>query len=349
MHGRVYKRKESPYLWTEIRLPNGQKVRQTTGTTDEAEARQILKERLKASRSMSFKEAVVNFFETRTDLKESSLRRYRVSLLAVDPFIGNMSMSDITIEVIKGFIQVRRKQVKAPTVRRDLAFISTIFSHAIENMANAPEFNPVIMLPKRSLKENPRLRWLRWEEYDRLLKSCTEDQHRLIIKTAVMTGMRHNELASLRKTMILWDRQEIILPVGVTKNGKERVVPLCAPLIAELKPHVDTAPGDLVFFHRDILTGRASPYKAFTRFWYGARRRAKLEDVRFHDLRHTFASWWVQAGGDLYPLKEVLGHSDLTMTQRYAHLNRETAHRLAKSVFEHILDTAERIRGHTEA
>ncbi len=279
---------------------------------------------------------MLDFFATRKDLKPSSVRRYEVSLVAVDPFIGHLSMSDIDVDVIKGFIAFRRKQVQAASVRRDLAFISTVFSHAIENMPKGPPFNPVIMLPKRSLKEREVTRWLRWEEYQRLLEACTDDQHRLIIKTAVLTGMRHGELAALRKPMFLWDRSEVVLPVAVTKTSEERVIPLCAEIVSELKAHCAKAPGTLVFYHRENPLEPAQPYKAFTRFWHGARRRANLNDVRFHDLRHTFGSWWVQSGGDIYPLSKVMGHTTTQMTERYAHLNTEAAHREAREVFRHI-------------
>jgi len=334
--GRIYKRANSNSLWLDYTLQSGKRVRQSAGTSDEKEAEKKLKQLINASKSMSFKEAVLNFFSTRKDLKPSSVKRYEVSLVAVDPFISHLSMSDIDIDVIKGFIAFRRTEVTAASVRRDLAFISTVFSHAIENMPNGPKFNPVIMLPKRSLKEVERTRWLRWDEYERLLAACTQEQHRLIVKTAVLTGMRHGELAALRKPMIHWDRNEVILPVGVTKTSEERVIPLCAQIVTELQAHCAKAPRDLVFYHREDPLQPAQPYKAFTRFWHGARRRAKLKDVRFHDLRHTFGSWWVQSGGDIYPLSKVMGHTTTQMTERYAHLNIEAAHREAQEVFRHI-------------
>ena len=336
MSGRVYKREGSSQFWLDYTLPSGKRVRQSSGTSDEKEAEKKLKQLINASKSISFKEAVIDFFATRKDLKPSSIRRYEVSLVAVDPFIGQLAMSDIDVDVIKGFIAFRRKQVQAASVRRDLAFISTVFSHAIENMPSGPPFNPVIMLPKRSLKEREITRWLRWDEYQRLLAACSDDQHRLIIKTAVLTGMRHGEIAALRKPMFLWERSEIVLPVAVTKSSEERVIPLCAEIVSELKAHCAKAPRDLVFYHQPHPLEPAQPYKAFTRFWHGARRRAELKDVRFHDLRHTFGSWWVQSGGDIYPLSKVMGHTTTQMTERYAHLNTEAAHREAREVFWHI-------------
>jgi integrase len=65
-----------------------------------------------------------------------------------------------------------------------------------------------------------------------------------------------------------------------------------------------------------------NPRKAFE----GACQRAGIEDLRFHDLRHTFASWFVQQGGDLYRLSRILGHATLQMSSRYAHLRTDDLH-----------------------
>lgn len=337
MPGRVYKREGSKYFWLEYTLPTGKAVRESSKQTDEAEARKVLQQRVDASKSLTFTAVVEDFFVTRTDLKVSSLERYQDSLIAVDPYFGQLALSDININALKAFIADRRKKVSASTVRRDLAFVSTVFSHAIENMVDGPEVNPVKMLPKRTLKVRKMTRWLRWEEFERLLASCTNDQQRLIIRTAVLTGMRHNEIAQLRKGMINFSRREIVLPARVTKRDKERVVPLPPELCDELSAHCSHSPGDLVFFRWDRKARKAAPFVTFNRSWQAVRRRAKLKDVRFHDLRHTFGSWWVQNGGDLYTLKEVMGHTDLATTQRYAHLNTEAAHRSATAVFAHIL------------
>lgn len=337
MSGRVYKREGSRFFWLEYPLPSGKTVRESSKTTDKAEAEKLLKQRQESATSLSFKAVVEDFFETRTDLKTSSLERYQDSLIAVDPYFGGMALSDIKIDTLKAFIAERRKKVSASTVRRDLAFVSTIFSHAIEAMIGGPEFNPVKMLPKKRLKEKKGTRWLRWDEYERLLANCTTAQQRLIIKTAVLTGMRHNELALLDQSMIDFSRRQVILPAWVTKRDRERVVPLVPELCAELSAHCAKAPNGLVFHRFDRKTRKAVRFVTFNRSWQAIRRRAKLNDVRFHDLRHTFGSWWVQASGDLYTLKKVMGHTDLATTQRYAHLDSEAAHRSANLVFAHIL------------
>lgn len=337
MASRVYTREGSRFYWLEYSIQSGKTIRESSKTTNKAEAEKLLKQRIESTKSLSFKAVVEDFFETRTDLKTSSLERYQDSLIAVDPYFGGLALSDIKIDTLKAFVFERRKKVSASTVRRDLAFVSTIFSHAIEAMVGGPDFNPVKMLPKKRLKERKGTRWLRWEEYERLLKHCTTAQQRLLIKTAVLTGMRHSELAMLTQAMIDFPRRQIVLPPWVTKRARERVIPLVPELCAELSAHCARAPAGLVFHRFDRVKRKAVPFTTFNRSWQAIRRRAGLKDVRFHDLRHTFGSWWVQAGGDLYPLMQVMGHDDLTTTQRYAHLDSEAAHRSAAKVFEHIL------------
>ena len=238
-------------------------------------------------------------------------------------------------------IRTRRKTVSDTSVKRDLAFVSSVFSHVIETMPNAPAVNPVIHLPKRGMVEVSRTRWLRPTEYEKLMSACSNDAHREIIFTAVHTGMRHSELVGLRKTMINFKRQEVTLEAEDVKSNRERVIPLCDSLCAMLEGLCARMPGDLVFAYMSPTSREWQPYGNFSNFWRGARTRAKLKDVRFHDLRHTFASWWVQAGGDLLRLRDILGHSSLKMVEKYAHLDTAAHHQEVRKVFGHSLRTEE--------
>jgi integrase len=338
---RVYRRPETQILWIEFKNPNGQKIRRSSGTSNQKEAEAFLKLEVERSKSITFQAAVENFFliKERT-LRESSIDTYRWSLRATSPIFGDLMLMEITPDKLKEFIRARRAtNVTDTTVKRDLAFISSVFSCAMETMNTPPVPNPVITLPKRGLKDVCRLRWLRPTEYESLLRACTQDMHRLIIKTAVHTGMRHGELASLRKHHFDFPRREVILEGDKVKNGKERVVPLCAWLADELETMCQNTPRDYVFCHQDPLTLTWTPYPEFKRFWDSARVRSGVKNVRFHDLRHTFASWWVQSGGSLMVLRDILGHSSLQMVERYAHLNTEAKHREIRRIFAHTVDT----------
>lgn len=339
---RIYKRPQSRFYWIEFTRPDGSKVRKSSKTSDEAEARRVLQVEAERCKGLTFKEAVVDFFDFKSaELRPKTLSNYHWSLGNVDPFFGELALADIDTEVLKDFIRCRRRVVSPTTVRRDLAFVSSVFSHAISTVPNGPTVNPVKMLEKRGLKENARTRWLTPEEYQALLSACTQTMHQRVLKTAVYTGMRHGELTKLRKKHLDFNRKEIRLDVVDTKNHRPRVIPLCAQLCVELEQLCAEVPEDLVFAYQDPVTKQWHPYEYFIKWWNGTRKRAKVTDVRFHDLRHTFASWFVQSGGDLLHLRDILGHSSMQMVQRYAHLNSEAHHRAINQVFAHTFDTVQ--------
>ncbi len=334
--GRVYTRPESKALWLEYRGPDGTKIRRSAKTPFKAEAEAELKRLISQVGAMTFQEAVVDFFEVKSrpgQLSPKTIQNYQTSLRQVAPLLGELTMEEIDREMLKELVRSRRRTVSDTSVKRDLAFVSSVFTHAIETMPQAPEHNPVLSFSKRHLKEKARNRWLRPLEYQRLLDNCSNGTQKLILETAVLTGMRHGELLALRKGMFNFEKREVTLHMEITKGAKERIVPLCESLCLKLEQLCLETPDDLVFCYHDLKTRGWKPYGSFANFWKGLRIRADLEDVRFHDLRHTFASWWVQAGGDLLRLKDVLGHSSLNVVQRYAHLNTAAHHQEIREVF----------------
>jgi integrase len=148
---------------------------------------------------------------------------------------------------------------------------------------------------------------------------------RPLFACAIYTGMRLGELLNLKKTHVDLERLTITVEVGsqeskTTKGRKIRHIPISTafyPYLAEAMASV----GDYVFPSKlKGLQKRHDVRKAFQ----GALTRAGVErHVRLHDLRHAFASHFVMKGGDLLALKAILGHSDLQMVQRYAHLAPE--------------------------
>lgn len=334
--GRTYTRPESQNIWLEIKVAGGRKIRKSAQTTDPNEAKKRLQLELRRLDSVSFQGAVVDFFSVKEragGLSPKTLSNYRTSLRAVDPLLGDLSLIEIDRAELKELVRQRRKTVSDTSVRRDLAFISTVFNHAIETMADAPPANPVLSFSKKHLKENQRARWLRPAEYQRLLKACNNEMQQAMLETFVMTGMRHQELVSLRQSMINFNRREIVLPKELNKGGRERVIPLCDSLCLTLERLCAEAPEDLVFYHFDGRSRKPTPYRSFQASWVRLKTRAQLEDVRIHDLRHTFASWFVQSGGDLLHLRDILGHTTLQMVQRYAHLNTAAHHAEINKVF----------------
>lgn len=163
------------------------------------------------------------------------------------------------------------------------------------------------------------------------------------VRFAVGSGLRRGELCALR-----WGAVDIpgrMIHVRnadgfTTKSGRERAVPLVGEAYAvAVRLDAERKERRLPFDRRALVLSGADGgplngsyvSKRFRKY----RRLAKLpEEINFHSLRHTFASWWVQRGGDLYRLKEVLGHADIKTTMKYAHLRPDS-----------LLEEAERLFG----
>jgi hypothetical protein len=150
------------------------------------------------------------------------------------------------------------------------------------------------------------------EEAERLLAECRASRNTDLVdlvEFSLFTGLRQAEALGLA-----WERVERsrgVVLLEVTKSGKRRGVPLNGRADAVLLRRGQQSSG-LVF--------GSSRFAAFRSSWEYAVERAKLVDFHWHDLRHTFASWSVQMGASLQEVKDLLGHSNLAMTLRYAHL-----------------------------
>ena len=149
-----------------------------------------------------------------------------------------------------------------------------------------------------------RTRILTLEEIARLLTACTAHSRPFVL-LALNTGVRRGEILGLT-----WDRIDLaagVLTLTHTKNGKGRRIPM-NDLVREMLRALPRS-GPYVF-------GGDRPYGAIKTAWRAACRPASLNGVRFHDLRHTAATYMVLGGADLPTVKELLGHSDIALTLR---------------------------------
>ena len=170
-----------------------------------------------------------------------------------------------------------------------------------------------------------RVRFLSADEASNLIEKASP-YLRPIVVCALHTGGRLGEVLSLRWEDIDLDRGVLYFDQTNTKSGKQREIPISPELSAVLRERrkVRAIGGDAreyVFTWRgNRIGGRGGVRTAFER----ARDRAGLgADVTFHTLRHTFASWYMINGGDLFRLQKYLGHSTIALTQRYAHLSKD--------------------------
>jgi integrase len=141
---------------------------------------------------------------------------------------------------------------------------------------------------------------------------------RLLVLIAVTTGMRMAEIFALKWSDVLY-REELIAVRAMLKSGKMRYVPMPPELAAELKRFPAIIGEDRIFPPKRGARGERQRVEGSFETML---TNARITEFRFHDLRHTFASWYMMNGGDLYELAKILGHSNIKMTERYAKLGK---------------------------
>jgi integrase len=236
--------------------------------------------------------------------------------------LGHLFLADVTSGAIS---ETRSKLMGQPgpdkrmrgpaTANRYMAVLSHLLNVAIREWewleANAAQ-------KLRKLKESRgRTRFLSEAECARLLTACQASSNpnlHTIVLLAISTGMRRNEILSLRFDQI--DVEHGMIYLYDTKNGEARGVPLAGPALESMRQRLERkGDGDVLVFAGS--TG-VTPFD-IRKPWYQALAAAKVQDVRFHDLRHTAASFLAKFGASLPTIGAVLGHKTAVMTKRYAH------------------------------
>lgn len=270
---------------------------------------------------------------------------------ALPPLFGEWYDEPLTAitawKVEKLRLQRLKAGVRPATANRDLDRIRSILSKAVEwGRLDAHPLRSV----KRQRVDNSRVRYLDAAEEKRL-RSALEAREKLarqrrhngnvwllarhrearrdlgtycdhlapLVLLALNTGLRRGELFALEWRDVDLIRGALTVRAEVAKSGKTRHVPLNAEASAVLKRWQAQGEGD-----GHVFPGRAGGRMTnINKSWAALCTAAELDDFHFHDCRHHFASKLAMAGVDLYTIKELLGHSDFAMTQRYAHLAAE--------------------------
>ncbi|MFN3544931.1 MAG: tyrosine-type recombinase/integrase [Thiobacillus sp.] len=192
--------------------------------------------------------------------------------------------------------------------------------------------------PTRHVEKNPetrgRVRYLTDAERERLLAACVESPWPRLyafVLMALTTGARRGELLGLRWCDVSLERGEAEL--HDTKNGDRRVLVLLPQVTAELERF---APKDAPTSQALVFRSRLRPSQPYAtaKVFNEAVAAAGIKNFRFHDCRHCTASYMAQSGASLLEIADTLGHRQLRMVQRYAHLNTDSRRRLLTRVFE---------------
>ncbi len=238
--------------------------------------------------------------------------------------IGHYLLSDVSTalisqcrdELLDGVIAGDKKRSPS-TVNRYMTTMAYVMNIALKEWEWI-EINPFSRI-KKQREPRGRVRFLDDDERERLLEACKVSDNKFlypIVVLAISTGMRQGEILSLKWKDIDLERSQLVL--HETKNNERRVVPIVGFAYKVIKDlsKVRKIDSQLVF-------PGPSPEKPIhiRHAWDAAINKAGIHDFRFHDLRHTTASYLAMNGATLAEIAEVLGHKTLQMVKRYAHLS----------------------------
>ena len=267
-----------------------------------------------------------------TKYKGSRLKDEKTKLDFWAKHLGSRQIRDIVKSDISTTLSHLPKHLSNATINRYKAAVAVVFSYACREF-DLPD-NPVRHI--RSLSEpRGRIRFLSDDERSRLFEAVRQSSWGklyLLVLLAITTGARKGELLSLKWCDVDLDRQTAY--VATTKNGQPKVLPLTDSVVVELSKFKDQEPE--LIFNSEITTD--SPF-CFYKQWKKALLSADIEDFTFHSLRHTCASYLAQNGASLLEIADVLGHKQIQMTKRYAHLCIDHKQRLINKVLGGITET----------
>jgi integrase len=244
----------------------------------------------------------------RSHERDKSLKKHLVD------FFGNSPLVKITPSLIAEYKTARRATGISPrTLNYELALMSHAFTLAIKEWEWVRE-NPVKKVSKEKVN-NLIERWLTLEEENKLLESSL-DWLKEIMSFAIATGFRESEILDLKWPLVDLSRRTIT--ILEQKNQGPDTLPLNERALNILKERSRMRPDGTEFVfctQKGTRIGSRNLLRAF----YSALRKSKIEPLRFHDLRHTFATRLVQAGVDLYTVQKLGRWKNISMVMRYAH------------------------------
>ncbi|WP_434782653.1 tyrosine-type recombinase/integrase [Ferrovum myxofaciens] len=291
---------------------HGRRIRKSTGTTNKKEAQKIHDE-LKVSlwnqkvSQYSWHDAVIAWLKSSP---RGEPDRYRLKAFT----LPNMPLSDLTQAVIEPHLP------KIPgTYNRMVGLVQAILNHA----KASGQVDNVPRLMKKKIAEQ-RVRWLTQAEWERL-KIELPDHLRAMATFAVFTGLRKSNVTSLEWSQVDLVRKVAWIHPDQAKAGKPICVPLSENAFCVLAEQVGKHPERVFTYKGHPITGIKSAWgKALQRAGLGRFENVQGEtvfvpDFRWHDLRHTWATWHVQSGTPLAVLQKLGGWADIKMVLRYAH------------------------------
>lgn len=332
----LFRRADSPFWWWSVSV-QGHRLRGSCETADRAQAEGVLKrQRARLRREwapgrkpeITLNEAFVRYWQEHAERLPSADNIARIGEVVIAGLGTDTLLSRISADDVARFVARRRAAVSDASVNRELTILRAVMRQAALRWGAA--VTTIDWKRQWLLEPAPRDRVLSTEEEERLFAALRLDFHPLI-KFALATGMRFDNIRRLRWSQIDWDARVIRLRVKSRRPGGDtHAVPLTAAIAAILSAEQGRH-REFVFTYipqrarsderraRAHIEGARAPFTrdGWRKSWEEALEEAGLEDLRFHDLRHTTATRLYRASGNLRLVQKLLGHRSIETTLRY--------------------------------
>lgn len=319
--------------WVDI-FHQGKRVRKSTETEVKQDALHFhdqLKHELWAQKKVksipikTWMDAVVRWLDESSHKRSLETDRYHLAWL--DQYLRTKKLAEIDRDLIESIAKKKEKtKVSLTTVNRILELIRAILNRAYKEWGWL-ESPPGIRMRK---VENRRIRWLTKREADQLLQELPLHLREMASFT-LATGLRESNVTQLKWSQINLDKKHALINADESKSKRPIPVPLNRQAITILKAQLGKNPVYVFTYQGEPVT------RCNNHAWQKALIRAGINDFRWHDLRHTWASWHVQNGTPLHELQQLGGWSNYEMVLRYAHLSSEHLMKAAERVYDTIL------------
>lgn len=324
--------KGSPYWFVRFTTPSGRRVRRTTRTTNrklaqEFEARLTQElwrvDQLGEEPPRGWEEAVIPWSAAKQ--RKASWPELRWHLRLLDPYLRGKRLQDINADDVDRIKAEREAQGVAPaTVNRTLEVLRSV-------LRMAQRRGWITRLPLIEFLDEPkgRIRWITPEEADRLIrelaKSKRSEHVAEMVRFSLATGLRESNVTGLEWSRVDLERRVLWVDANQSKNGSAFHIPLSAEAVLVLRRQQGKHAQRVFVYQPPARKGKPPRKprpvaKGNTKVFQKALARAGISNFRWHDLRHTWASWHVQNGTPLPVLQQLGGWKTLEMVMRYAHL-----------------------------
>ncbi|MBI5020560.1 MAG: site-specific integrase [Ignavibacteriales bacterium] len=286
-----------------------------------SEFKELLKQKNKPKLLSEFISEFISFAEK--NYQKSTVVIFKLALNYLLTIIGDLFLPHITPKHADTYKTARQGQVSLTTVNVELRQLRSAFNTALR--WQLIDSNPFCKVKLLSIPEKSPV-FLAKDDFEKLISIIKETWLKEIVIFAVLTGMRRGEIINLRWQDIDLSRRILNIQSNCaynTKQGKRRIIPLNATAFHLLSSKQVTSISEYVFC---IKEKKISDWHVSHKFKDSVIQAELNDKLHFHSLRHTFATWLVQDGVNIYEVQKLLGHSSVKVTEVYSHLVASELH-----------------------